>query len=631
MNNFGKNIAVWVIISLVLVAIFNVFQGGSSKSSGNAIAYSDFLARVNAGEVREVSIQGDKIFGASSSGVPFYSFIPKEEELANKLTEKGIKVTSEPDESSMPGILSVLISWFPMLLFIGVWIFFMKQMQGGAKGAMGFGKSKAKLLTEHRDKVTFKDVAGIDEAKAELEEVVEFLKDPSRFQKLGGKIPKGVLLVGPPGTGKTLLAKAVAGEAGVPFFTISGSDFVEMFVGVGASRVRDMFEQGKKNSPCIIFIDEIDAMGRHRGAGLGGGNDEREQTLNQLLVEMDGFETNEGVILVAATNRPDVLDPALLRPGRFDRQVVVPNPDMIGREKILKVHMKKVPLSSDVITKTLARGTPGFSGADLANLVNEAALLSARKGRNNVSMVEFEEAKDKVMMGSERRSMVMTEEEKTLTAYHEAGHAIVTINESAAYPIHKATIIPRGRALGMVMQLPERDELSQTREQLHAQLAIAMGGRVAEEIIFGEDKVTTGASSDIEQATKRARAMVMRAGLSKELGPVAYGENEEEVFLGRSVARQQNMSEETAQKVDSEIRKIVDKGYERARKVLTEKIDDLHKLAKALLTYETLSGEEIENLINKNVYPKDKEDIKVEDNDKGSALSSLGLKPKIVH
>ena len=453
MNNFGKNIAVWVIISLVLVAIFNVFQGGSSKDTGNAIAYSDFLARVNAGEVREVSIQGDKIFGASSSGVPFYSFIPKEDELANKLSEKGIKVTSEPAEGGMPGILSVLISWFPMLLFIGVWIFFMKQMQGGAKGAMGFGKSKAKLLTEHRDKITFRDVAGIDEAKAELEEVVEFLKDPSRFQNLGGKIPKGVLLVGPPGTGKTLLAKAVAGEAGVPFFTISGSDFVEMFVGVGASRVRDMFEQGKKNSPCIIFIDEIDAMGRHRGAGLGGGNDEREQTLNQLLVEMDGFETNEGVILVAATNRPDVLDPALLRPGRFDRQVVVPNPDMIGREKILKVHMKKVPLSSDVITKTLARGTPGFSGADLANLVNEAALLSARKGRNNVSMVEFEEAKDKVMMGSERRSMVMTEEEKKLTAYHEAGHAVVAINCPASDPIHKATIIPRGRALGMVMRL----------------------------------------------------------------------------------------------------------------------------------------------------------------------------------
>ena len=412
MNNFGKNIAVWVVISLVLIAIFNVFQGSSSREQGNVIAYSDFLARVNAGEVREVDIQGDKISGASSNGTPFFSYVPKEEELATKLSEKGIKVSSVPLESGMPGILSVLISWFPMLLFIGVWIFFMKQMQGGSKGAMGFGKSKAKLMTEHKDKITFQDVAGIDEAKAELEEVVEFLKNPLKFQKLGGKIPKGVLLVGPPGTGKTLLAKAVAGEAAVPFFTISGSDFVEMFVGVGASRVRDMFEQGKKSAPCIIFIDEIDAMGRHRGAGLGGGNDEREQTLNQLLVEMDGFEANEGVILVAATNRPDVLDPALLRPGRFDRQVVVPNPDMIGREKILKVHMKKVPLSSDVIVKVLARGTPGFSGADLANLVNEAALLSARKGRNDVSMSEFEEAKDKVMMGSERRSMIMTEDEK---------------------------------------------------------------------------------------------------------------------------------------------------------------------------------------------------------------------------
>jgi len=504
-------------------------------------------------------------------------------------------------------------------------------MQGGKGGAMGFGKSKAKLMNELKGKVTFDDVAGVEEAKEEVEEVVQFLKDPKKFSRLGGKIPRGCLLVGQPGTGKTLLARAIAGEAAVPFFTISGSDFVEMFVGVGASRVRDMFEQGKKNSPCIIFIDEIDAVGRSRGAGLGGGNDEREQTLNQLLVEMDGFETNEGVIIIAATNRPDVLDPALLRPGRFDRQVVVGLPDIIGREKILKVHVKKIKMAPDVNLRTVARGTPGFSGADLANIVNEAALLAARKNKRIVTLDEFEEARDKVMMGSERRSMVMTEEEKTLTAYHEAGHAIVTINEDAAHPIHKATIIPRGRALGMVMQLPERDQLSQTREQLHAQLAIAMGGRVAEEIIFGEDKVTTGASSDIEQATQRARSMVMQAGFSKELGPVAYGSNEEEVFLGRSVARTQNMSEETAKKVDSEIRKIVDKGYERARKVLTEKIDDLHKLAKALLTYETLSGEEIENLVNKNIYPSNKEDLKVEDEDKGSALSSMGLKPKIVH
>ncbi len=596
MNNFGKNIAVWVIISLVLVAIFNVFQGGSSKSKGNVIAYSDFLARVNAGEVREVSIQGDKILGASSSGVPFYSFIPKDEELANKLSEKGIKVTSEPDESSMPGILSVLISWFPMLLFIGVWIFFMKQMQGGAKGAMGFGKSKAKLLTEHRDKVTFRDVAGIDEAKAELEEVVEFLREPSRFQKLGGKIPKGVLLVGPPGTGKTLLAKAVAGEAGVPFFTISGSDFVEMFVGVGASRVRDMFEQGKKNSPCIIFIDEIDAMGRHRGAGLGGGNDEREQTLNQLLVEMDGFETNEGVILVAATNRPDVLDPALLRPGRFDRQVVVPNPDMIGREKILKVHMKKVPLSSDVVPKILARGTPGFSGADLANLVNEAALLSARKGRNNVSMVEFEEAKDKVMMGSERRSMVMTEEERKLTAYHEAGHAVVAAYSPASDPIHKATIIPRGRALGMVMRFPEGDRVSMAKDKLYADLRVACGGRIAEEMIFGKEKVTTGASSDIKMVTDIARRMVTEWGLSDKLGFLAYEANEQEVFLGRSVSQQKNVSDNTASIVDAEIRKISDSVYLDAQKMLKKYSKQLKSVAEALLEYETLDGDQIKDL-----------------------------------
>ena len=596
MNNFGKNIAVWVVISLVLIAIFNVFQGSSSREQGNVIAYSDFLARVNAGEVREVSIQGNKISGASSNGMPFYSYVPKEEGLANKLSEQGIKVSSEPVESGMPGIFSVLISWFPMLLFIGVWIFFMKQMQGGAKGAMGFGKSKAKLLTEHRDKVTFKNVAGIDEAKAELEEVVEFLKDPQKFQKLGGKIPKGVLLVGPPGTGKTLLAKAVAGEAEVPFFTISGSDFVEMFVGVGASRVRDMFEQGKKSSPCIIFIDEIDAMGRSRGAGLGGGNDEREQTLNQLLVEMDGFETNEGVILIAATNRPDVLDPALLRPGRFDRQVVVPNPDMIGREKILKVHMKKVPLSSDVVVKTLARGTPGFSGADLANLVNEAALLSARKGRNDVSMSEFEEAKDKVMMGSERRSMVMTEDEKKLTAYHEAGHAIVAIYSPASDPIHKATIIPRGRALGMVMRLPEGDRVSMAKDKLYADLRVACGGRIAEEMIFGSEKVTTGASSDIRMVTDISRRMVTEWGLSEKLGFLAYEANEQEVFLGRSVSQQKNLSDDTASIVDKEIRRISDEVYKDAEKILKKYSKQLKKVAEALLEYETLNGEQIKNI-----------------------------------
>ena len=626
-----KNIAMWALIVFLTIGLYNMFKNPQTNSrGGNKVIFSEFLTAVDNGEVLKVEIQGNNIKGFYSNGNSFSTYAPNDPNLIEKLSEKGVSISAAPLEEKMPSLFGVLLSWFPMLLLIAVWIFFMRQMQGGKGGAMGFGRSKAKMMNELKGKVTFNDVAGVEEAKEEVEEIVEFLKDPKKFSRLGGKIPRGALLVGPPGTGKTLLARAIAGEAGVPFFTISGSDFVEMFVGVGASRVRDMFEQGKKNSPCIIFIDEIDAVGRSRGAGLGGGNDEREQTLNQLLVEMDGFDTNEGVIIIAATNRPDVLDPALLRPGRFDRQVVVSNPDIIGREKILKVHVKKIKMAPDVNLRTIARGTPGFSGADLANLVNEAALLAARKNKRIVTLNEFEEAKDKVMMGSERRSMVMSEEEKRLTAYHEAGHAIVTINESAAYPIHKATIIPRGRALGMVMQLPERDEVSQTREQLHAQLAIAMGGRVAEEIIFGEDKVTTGAVSDIEQATKRARAMVMRAGLSKELGPVAYGENEEEVFLGRSVARQQNMSEETAKKVDSEIRKIVDQGYDRARKVLTDKIDDLHKLAKALLTYETLSGEEIENLINKNIYPADKQDLKVDD-DKGSALSSMGLKPKIVH
>jgi len=627
-----KNVAMWGIIVFLTIGLYNMFKNPQPNvGANNSIIFSEFLTEVDNGGVVKVEIQGNNIRGLLANGNSFSTYSPNYPNLIEKLSSRGVSISAAPLEDKMPSLFGVLLSWFPMLLLIAVWIFFMRQMQGGKGGAMGFGKSKAKLMNELKGKVTFDDVAGVEEAKEEVEEVVQFLKDPKKFSRLGGKIPRGCLLVGQPGTGKTLLARAIAGEAGVPFFTISGSDFVEMFVGVGASRVRDMFEQGKKNSPCIIFIDEIDAVGRSRGAGLGGGNDEREQTLNQLLVEMDGFETNEGVIIIAATNRPDVLDPALLRPGRFDRQVVVGLPDIIGREQILKVHVKKIKMAPGVNLRTVARGTPGFSGADLANIVNEAALLAARKNKRIVTLDEFEEARDKVMMGSERRSMVMTEEEKTLTAYHEAGHAIVTINEDAAHPIHKATIIPRGRALGMVMQLPERDQLSQTREQLHAQLAIAMGGRVAEEIIFGEDKVTTGASSDIEQATQRARSMVMQAGFSKELGPVAYGSNEEEVFLGRSVARTQNMSEETSKKVDSEIRKIVDKGYERARKVLTEKIDDLHKLAKALLTYETLSGDEIENLINKNIYPSNKEDLKVEDDDKGSVLSSMGLKPKIVH
>jgi len=628
-----KNLAMWAIIVVLTIGLYNMFKNPQNLKTVNQekIIFSEFLKEVDNGRVVEVQIQGNNIKGVMANGKTFTTYSANYPNLVEKLSDSGVSISAVPKDEKMPSLLGVLLSWFPMLLLIAVWIFFMRQMQGGKGGAMGFGRSKAKMMNEVKGKVTFNDVAGVEEAKEEVEEVVEFLRDPKKFSRLGGKIPRGCLLVGPPGTGKTLLARAIAGEAGVPFFTISGSDFVEMFVGVGASRVRDMFEQGKKHSPCIIFIDEIDAVGRSRGAGLGGGNDEREQTLNQLLVEMDGFDTNEGVIIIAATNRPDVLDPALLRPGRFDRQVVVSNPDILGREKILKVHAKKISMSPDVNLRTVARGTPGFSGADLANLVNESALLAARKNKRIVTSKEFEEAKDKVMMGAERRSMVMTEEEKKLTAYHEAGHAIVTLNEKAAYPIHKATIIPRGRALGMVMQLPERDEVSQTREQLHAQMAIAMGGRVAEEIIFGDDKVTTGAASDIEQATKRARAMVMRAGLSKELGPILYGENEEEVFLGRSVARQQNMSEETARKVDSEIKKFVDMGYQRARKVLTEKIEDLHKVAKALLVYETLTGDEIEDLINKNIYPPNKEDLNVEEDNSGSALGSIGLKPKIVH
>jgi len=627
-----KNLAMWAIIVFLTIGLYNMFKSPhNAVNAKDRINFSKFLSEVDNGRVVQVEIKGNNIEGVLSDGKRFTTYAPNDPNLIEKLSDKGVTISAAPLDEKMPSLFGILLSWFPMLLLIAVWIFFMRQMQGGKGGAMGFGRSKAKMMNELKGKVTFNDVAGVEEAKEEVEEVVEFLRDPKKFSRLGGKIPRGCLLVGAPGTGKTLLARAIAGEAGVPFFTISGSDFVEMFVGVGASRVRDMFEQGKKHSPCIIFIDEIDAVGRSRGAGLGGGNDEREQTLNQLLVEMDGFDTNEGVIIIAATNRPDVLDPALLRPGRFDRQVVVSLPDIIGREKILKVHSKKISMAPDINLRTVARGTPGFSGADLANLVNESALLAARKNKRIVTNQEFEEAKDKVMMGAERRSMVMTEEEKKLTAYHEAGHAIVTINEKAAYPIHKATIIPRGRALGMVMQLPEKDEVSQTREQLHAQMAIAMGGRVAEELIFGDDKVTTGAASDIEQATKRARAMVMRAGLSKELGPVAYGENEEEVFLGRSVARQQNMSEETAKKVDSEIRKFVEKGYERAKKVLNEKIDDLHKLAKALLVYETLTGSEIEDLINKNIYPANKVDLKVEDDNSSSALGSIGLKPKIVH
>ena len=597
MNNLGRNIIIWLVFGAALLALFNLFQTSSSSTPGSQLAYSDFIAEVESQQVEEVVIEGRNLKGTAKNGRVITSVMPEGTDVVAVLDANDVRIIASPEDSGMPSFLSILLSWFPMLLFIGIWVFFMRQMQGGSRGAMGFGKSRAKLLTEHQGRVTFEDVAGIDEAKTELEEVVEFLKDPGKFQRLGGKIPKGVLLVGPPGTGKTLLAKAIAGEANVPFFTISGSDFVEMFVGVGASRVRDMFEQGKKNAPCIIFIDEIDAVGRHRGAGLGGGNDEREQTLNQMLVEMDGFEANEGVILIAATNRPDVLDPALLRPGRFDRQVVVPNPDVMGREKILKVHMRKTPLAEGVEPRVIARGTPGFSGADLANLVNEAALLAARKGRRTVSMQEFEEAKDKVMLGSERRSMVMTDDEKRLTAYHEAGHAVVALHCPASDPIHKATIIPRGRALGMVMRLPEGDRISLAREQIYADLRVACGGRIAEELIFGEERVTTGASSDIRMATDMARRMVTEWGMSDKLGFLAYNADEQEVFLGRSVAQQKNVADSTASIIDGEIRRIVDNAYGEATKILKKHNDQLERLAQGLLEYETLNGEEIRIIV----------------------------------
>ena len=597
MNNLARNIIIWLIFGAALIGLFNLFQSPSSGQPTDQLAYSDFVAEVEAQQINEVLIEGRNLRGQNKNGRVVTSVMPEGTDIVAVLDANDVRIVASPENSGMPSFFSILLSWFPMLLFIGIWIFFMRQMQGGSRGAMGFGKSRAKLLTEHQGRVTFEDVAGIDEAKTELEEVVEFLKDPGKFQRLGGKIPKGVLLVGPPGTGKTLLARAIAGEANVPFFTISGSDFVEMFVGVGASRVRDMFEQGKKNAPCIIFIDEIDAVGRHRGAGLGGGNDEREQTLNQMLVEMDGFEANEGVILIAATNRPDVLDPALLRPGRFDRQVVVPNPDVMGREKILKVHMRKTPLAEGVEPRVIARGTPGFSGADLANLVNEAALLAARKGRRTVSMAEFEEAKDKVMLGSERRSMVMTDEEKRLTAYHEAGHAVVALHCPASDPIHKATIIPRGRALGMVMRLPEGDRISLARDKIYADLRVACGGRIAEDLIFGNDKVTTGASSDIRMATDMARRMVTEWGMSDQLGFLAYSADEQEVFLGRSVSQQKNMADATASIIDAEVRRIVDEAYDAATKILKKYNVELERLAQGLLEYETLDGEEIKIIV----------------------------------
>tara|TARA_B100000575_G_scaffold231245_1_gene192353 strand:- start:224 stop:2125 length:1902 start_codon:yes stop_codon:yes gene_type:complete len=597
MKNMSKNVVLWIIIGLLLIVLFNLFQGTSSNRNTSKISFSDFMAATESGNVSEVNISGNSVTGFLNDGRAFNTYAPNYPNLVDKLNESGVKITAEPSERSMHPLLSVLLSWFPMLLLIGVWIFFMRQMQSGGGKAMGFGKSKAKLLNEAVGKVTFDDVAGIDEAKQELEEVVEFLKDPQKFSRLGGKIPRGALLVGPPGTGKTLLARAIAGEANVPFFSISGSDFVEMFVGVGASRVRDMFDQGKKNAPCIVFIDEIDAVGRHRGAGLGGGNDEREQTLNQLLVEMDGFEANAGVIIIAATNRPDVLDPALLRPGRFDRQITVSNPDVMGRDKILKVHIKKIKVSPKFDSKIIARGTPGFSGADLANLVNEAALLAARKNKRMVTLEDFENAKDKVMMGAEKRSLVMSEDEKKLTAYHEAGHAVATLHSPASDPIHKATIIPRGRALGMVMRLPEKDQLSMRKDQMKAHLLIATGGRIAEEMIFGKDKITNGAASDIQMVTNLAKKMITEWGMSEKLGRLRYNNDSEEVFLGHSVAQSKNLSDSTAKLIDEEVRFLAEEAESNCKKILQDNIEELHTVANGLLEYETLSGDEIKDLI----------------------------------
>ena len=596
-NPWIKSLGLWVVVLLVLAVVVTLIQGPSTATAAGTLGYSDFLSKVDEGAIKSVEIRGSELFGKTTGDEEFHTYNPGDAQLVQHLRDKRVRFDAKPEEGrSLLGQL--VVTMLPFVIMIGIWMLVMRQMQNGAgKGAMGFGKSRAKLLQQKEGRVTFDDVAGIDEAREELQEIVEFLKDPSKFNRLGGKIPKGALLVGPPGTGKTLLARAIAGEANVPFFNISGSDFVEMFVGVGASRVRDMFEQGKKSAPCIIFIDEIDAVGRSRGAGMGGGNDEREQTLNQLLVEMDGFDGNEGIIIVAATNRPDVLDPALLRPGRFDRQVVVGRPDIEGREKILAVHMKKVPLAPDVNGRTIARGTPGFSGADLANLVNEAALLAARRGKRLVAMKEFEDAKDKVMMGAERRSMVMTDDEKKMTAYHEAGHAVVSCHEAASDPIHKATIIPRGRALGMVMRLPERDQYSYHRDKMYANLSVSMGGRVAEELIFGHDKVSSGASSDISYATDLAKNMVTQWGMSDKLGPLKYGDNQEEMFLGQSISRTQNVSEETSRMIDSEVKAIVTHGYDRAKQLLSDNIDQLHALAGALIELETLSGDEIKRVL----------------------------------
>jgi cell division protease FtsH len=618
-----RNLALLGVVLFLLIALVTVMTTSGGAAQTTEITYSDFQRQVDSGAIKTATIKGNKVTATVDGKKHFAVFREMELDFAERLNAKGVNVDVE-DTDSGGTILGYIFSALPLLFIVGLWFFLMRQMQGGGGRAMSFGKSKARLLTERHGRVTFDDVAGVDEAKEELEEIVEFLKDPAKFQRLGGKIPKGALLVGPPGTGKTLIARAVAGEANVPFFTISGSDFVEMFVGVGASRVRDMFEQAKKNAPCIIFIDEIDAVGRHRGAGLGGGNDEREQTLNQLLVEMDGFEANEGIIIIAATNRPDVLDPALLRPGRFDRQVVVSNPDIVGREKILKVHMRNVPVAKDVEPKVIARGTPGFSGADLANLVNEAALLAARRGKRSVGMREFEDAKDKVMMGPERKSMVMSQKEKELTAWHEAGHAILALNVPSADPVHKATIIPRGRALGMVMQLPTDDKLSMNKTEMISRLAILMGGRMAEELKFGADNVTAGAASDIQQATRLARAMITRWGFSDSVGPVDYADDQGEVFLGNQIVKSSHVSEETSRKIEDEVRKLVVSGLDTARRVLTEKQADWTILAEGLLEYETLTGEEINELL------KGKRPDRPDDADPGptSAVPVIKKKPR---
>lgn len=629
MSDMAKNLILWLVIAVVLMSVFNSFSPGTAAN--NTVSYDKFIAQVNNGNIRkaDISIEEREIVAQTRSGETFKTVIPwNDNQLLNDLLENNVEVVGKPvEQQSM--LTSILISWFPMLLLIGVWIFFMRQMQGGGggRGAMSFGKSKARLMGEDQIKTTFADVAGCDEAKEEVTELVDYLKDPSRFQRLGGKIPKGVLMVGPPGTGKTLLAKAIAGEARVPFFSISGSDFVEMFVGVGASRVRDMFEQAKKSAPCIIFIDEIDAVGRQRGAGLGGGHDEREQTLNQMLVEMDGFEGNEGIIVIAATNRPDVLDPALLRPGRFDRQVMVGLPDVRGREQILKVHMRKVPLGDDVNASVIARGTPGFSGADLANLVNEAALFAARGNKRVVSQEEFDKAKDKIMMGAERRSMVMTDEEKAMTAYHEAGHAIVGRLVPEHDPVYKVSIIPRGRALGVTMYLPEQDRVSHSKQHLESMISSLFGGRLAEQIIYGDEKVTTGASNDIERATMIARKMVTQWGLSEKMGPLLYAEDEGEVFLGRQVTQHKHMSDETARAIDQEIKDFIDRNYQRAQRILEENVDILHSMKDALMKYETIDADQIDDLMNRRDVREPRDWRKPENTSGGSGATANSDEP----